>query len=400
MNEGTTYGDPLGNARSIDTKTINSCVSRALQNQIIRDSKTKKILQSVNESEPCTPIKDYWTRVLRDNDIILATQRYKWNNLPPEIKGQDIERLFYYRGKVGLLFLKPLNRWIIADPTLLGQIDYLGRFNHLKPLPFTGSDLAKKVDSNLKILLSQEERKVLWDMPRGDGLDFDPQDLLDNYAFYATDRCQQQSQTILTRQSLNDGIIDIEANIPCYINTLLSNSTGVTGVRVNGDDEAYEVQRISNTANNAALNAKRFLAMNGRMDWQDLSTAAQMRAEDMLLSLQSLDNIRLNALGLENGGIFEKNAHMLQTEANMRSSTAKLILEDGLYQRQRLCDQINNGILKPAGYPPETFWDCQVNPAITGISIDLDSFMTDTNGYDDQDPNAQQVANGGGEDGN
>ena len=43
----------------------------------------------------------------------------------------------------------------------------------------------------------------------------------------------------------------------------------------------------------------------------------------------------MGALGLDNGGIFQKKAHELQAEASMAGSNASLILNDCLIQRQK-----------------------------------------------------------------
>ena len=58
-------------------------------------------------------------------------------------------------------------------------------------------------------------------------------------------------------------------------------------------------------------------------------------------AMQSLDNLRLSAYGLDNGGIFEKKAHMLQSEQAMNQGETNLVLQDGLTQRQHFCDLAN-----------------------------------------------------------
>ena len=41
------------------------------------------------------------------------------------------------------------------------------------------------------------------------------------------------------------------------------------------------------------------------------------KIEEYMLAMQSLDNLRLSGYGIDNGGLFEKKAHELQTEADI-----------------------------------------------------------------------------------
>ena len=177
---------------------------------------------------------------------------------------------------------------------------------------------------------------------------------------------------------LNEDIIDIESNIIPYVNTLLSNSTGVAGMRVNDGDEQASVENASQTANTAALNGKRWIAIKSQLDLQDFSTVAGGRAEDMLLAMQSIDNIRLGTFGVENGGIFEKKAHMLNAEAAMNTGTSGLIMDDGLVQRQNFCTICNS-------LAPFAMW-CEINETAASYDRDMDGMI----GGDDPQAEATQ----------
>lgn len=53
--------------------------------------------------------------------------------------------------------------------------------------------------------------------------------------------------------------------------------------------------------------------------------------------MQSFDNLRLSGYGIDNGGLFEKKAHELQTEADINGGPVGLVLQDGLTIRQNFC---------------------------------------------------------------
>ena len=60
------------------------------------------------------------------------------------------------------------------------------------------------------------------------------------------------------------------------------------------------------------------------------------------MALQSIDNMRLSSLGIANGGIFEKKAHILESENAINRSTVLSAFQDGLSIRQHFCDVVNS----------------------------------------------------------
>ena len=64
----------------------------------------EQMIQNARCSE--TPLKEAMKRMLRVNDEQIAVNRYKWHNHPPELNGNLIERILYYRGQ-GMLFYVP-----------------------------------------------------------------------------------------------------------------------------------------------------------------------------------------------------------------------------------------------------------------------------------------------------
>lgn len=150
------------------------------------------------------------------------------------------------------------------------------------------------------------------------------------------------SETIIPRVALQAPILDIESRIIPYLRTALANSTGVGGMVVSDDDAAYQVDEASNTAERAALTGKKWIGIKSKLEIQDITPGATMKAEDFLLSLQSLDNYRLGLYGLDNGGLFEKKAHTLETEEAVNRGNVGLIMQDGLTLRQDFCDIVNS----------------------------------------------------------
>ena len=103
--------------------------------------------------------------------------------------------------------------------------------------------------------------------------------------------------------------------------------------------------------------------------------------------MQSLDNLRLSLLGIENNGVFEKKAHELQTEANINGGPVGLVLQDGLSIRQNFCNIVNS--IWGLG-----LW-CEPSENITGADLNGDGLMYDRN--DDGAQTGTDNTNTGGE---
>lgn len=338
----------------------------------LEDRATIDTMIPTADMDMLAPLKANIKKMLRVNDEQIALNRYVWHNLPRGINGQLIERILYYRG-TGMFFYMPETDLFYFLPYCLnGTIDIYGRYKSVSPLPFMG-----KEDEAQKALLSTMTREPVYDFAPQEVSD-DPDSVLTTKCILLYDYCPQLSQVILPRQKINEGLIDIESNIIPYLNTLLSNNTGVNGVRVNDDSEQSSVTRASDTCNLAALNGKRWMPITGTLDFQDLSSpVAGARAEDMLLTMEAIDNIRIGTYGVDNGGIFEKKAHLLESENRASNASTGLVCEDGLWQRREFANLINSWIMEPADVDPSAWVWVEVNPT-TARAAETETAGTET----------------------
>ena len=198
-----------------------------------------------------------------------------------------------------------------------------------------------------------------------------------------SDYSRQLSQTVLPRQILNEGIIDVEADCIPFMRTALLNGTGVQGMRVNNGDEAQAVDIASTSINQAALSGRKYVPIIGSIDFQSLTDGQVAKAEEYLMAMQSLDNFRLGTIGVENGGLFQKKAHELQSEANLNMGGGiGAIMQDSLTNRQNFCDIVNS------------IWglgiDCQVSET-QGVERDGDGIAMDS--FDESGVPGEQEVN-------
>lgn len=309
-----------------------------------------------------SPYKEAFVKQLRIMDEQQFLARYKWEHLPPGLNENLMERILYYRGRAMFFYVEQENKFYFLPFTFSKSIDVYGRFRECTPLPFTGSSTTDEAN---KGILSEEKREPLYDFQ------------LENMTWKDyTGKCvicydysQQLSQTILPRQQLNETIIDYEADMLPYMHTALMNATGVTGMRVNSDDEQAQVKVASLGVQNAALNGMKWLALTGRVDFQDLGQASASNAQEYLLAMQSMDNFRQMGMGLGDGTLFQTRSHMLQTQADMAIGRVDGIYQDGLNRRQEFCNLVNS--LFGLG-----IW-CDVSEQATGYDQNMDGLVGD-----------------------
>lgn len=325
-------------------------------------------------------LKDNIRQLIRIQDEQDAVNRFTWYNLP-DITGQELERILYYRGQICMFYNEALNKYFYLPYALDGTIDVYGRFTGVHPVPM-GASNGQKEDGRVKELgnwLSTIHLDVLYDTPDLEEIadidengelvfNFSPLNLTSKTALLH-DYSPQLSQSITPRQQLNDGLIDVESDCIPMMRTALLNSTGVTGMKVPNAEDAANVYTASAAINQAALSGQKFLPIVGMQEFQELGGGTVAQAQEFLLAMQSLDNIRLGTYGLNNGGIFVKKAHELQAEADLAGGNTNLVIQDSLARRQRWCNIINmqTGL---------GIW-CEISETASGLDKNMDGEVSD-----------------------
>ena len=292
-------------------------------------------------SELHSALKSGIKRFLRIQDEQDAVNRYVWYNLPCDLSSQDLERMLYYRGQLCFFYNEDLDKFFFLPYALQGSIDVYGRFNEIHPVPMAeGTTKDDKLGIHrIQDWLSKLKLKVAYDVVLPEDLSLD---IFTNATVLLYDYSPQRSQTLVPRREINEAVIDIEADCIPFMRTALLNGTGVRGVRVTNEDEAFQVMEASKSINDAAITGQKYIAMIGDLDFQDLTDGSVSKAEEFLLAMQSLDNIRLSSYGIENGGIFQKRERKLVAEADMAAGSVSFPLQDGLSRRQKFCDIVNS----------------------------------------------------------
>ncbi len=266
-----------------------------------------------------------------------AYNRYTWYNLPNGLNGQLIERMLYYKGQLAMFYMESDENFYILPYALSGTIDVYGRFKGITPLPFNGTAQDEGKDGKPKAWITGLQKTPVYDMEKE--LDYD---MFINSAVLLRDYSQGVSETIIPRQSIMEPILETMSEaFPMARTNLIANS-GIKGMKVSDADTQANVTMASASIRDAALTGEPWIPILTALDIQDLTSAGSaLKSEEFLLYMQSLDSYRLSLYGLKNGGLFQKKAHMLESEQDSNNGNIGLIYEDGLKIRQRFCDMVN-----------------------------------------------------------
>ena len=312
-------------------------------------------------------LKEDLKKFLRLVDEQDAVNRYVWYNLPANITSQELERMLYYKGQLCFFYDKNLEEFYFMPYALDGTIDFYGRFNTIHPIPMTcGTD--EKASKAQAQYLAGLKLKCVYGIKMPEDV---AKEELNTSTVLLHDYTKQLSQTILPRVTVNDPILDVMAECIPFMRTALLSSTGVKGVRVNDADQAASVADGNRGLENGALTGQPFVPIIGSVEFQELTDGQTAKSEEYMLAMQSLDNLRLSGYGLDNGGLFEKKAHELQSEADINGGPVGLIMQDGLSIRQNFCNIVNS------------IWDlgiwCEPAQNVMGADLDGDGLMYDDN---------------------
>ena len=320
----------------------------------------------VSGNDPCE-LKSNILKTLRVLDEQDAIHRYKWYNLPCNLSGEELERLLYYRGQLCFFYIPDLDSFYFMPYALDGSIDFYGRFKTIHPVPYSSGTEEDPKNPTLKAqadYLSTIRLDVLYDIP--DEVSYD---LTTKSCVLLHDYSKQMSQTIISRQALQDPILATMSECFPLMRTALFNGTGVKGMRVTSADEASNVIAANSSMNAAALSGRKYVAIQGQLDFQDLAPESPLTAEEYLIAMQAIDNFRLSLYGLDSGGLFQKKSHMLESEQSMNAGRSKAALLDGLSIRQRFCDICNNVF--------GTVMSCELSETAIGMDMDGDGIASD-----------------------
>ena len=246
--------------------------------------------------------------------------------------------MLYYKGQLCFFYDKNLEEFFFMPYALDGTIDFYGRYNTIHPVPMTSGTEDKGSKAQAQYL-SEIKLQCVYGINTFEDLTVEE---ASKTAVLLYDYSKQLSQTIIPRQLINDPILDTMSEMIPMMRTSLLASSGVKAMRVNDADQEQNVNDANMKMEQGAMEGRPFVPVVGTVEFQELTDGNVAKSEEYFLAMQSLDNFRLSTYGIDNGGLFEKKAHELQTEADINGGPEGLVMQDGLTIRQNFCTIANS----------------------------------------------------------
>ena len=276
-----------------------------------------------------------YKEILRDNDIAQYSKRGRWYNLPFGIDGEIIDRIMYYKARGTIFYVKTVDKFYFLPFALNGEIDCVGRYLDITPLIFGGSD-DNKVD---KSFIQDYNICPIYDVLIPEQV---TEDIIENGCVILNDRTQRRTKHIVPMYMKNEPLIDLEAKILALLRTGAMNKVGLKGIKSSGPDDSSKIIQASLSKELFAILGYTYLPVETGLDTIQELNDVNTNLQELCMILQSIDNLRLNNLGIQNGGVFEKQGTVLQTEAMYGVAPTELLEDDYVYQRQKFCTIANS----------------------------------------------------------
>lgn len=316
---------------------------------------------------------------LRVKDEQDAINRFRAYNIPLYMSSQEIERMLYHRFELIFFYFEPLDEFYLMPYAFDDGLDFYGRPIYVHPVPYaSGAEADKEAIKKQREYLRSIKLKVIYDVQLPEDYlkeDGSPDEekikkLLTQSAVIIRDYTPQWSENGIPRVQMQDALLDCMADCIPYSRTALKNSTGVRGMKVSNPDEYSNVLMANEMMEKAALHGDQNIPIVGSVNFQDLSGGSIANATEFLQTMQGYNNFRLSLYGLDNNGLYEKNAYVNNIQSGINN--VGLALQDGLTQRQNSCNIINS--IWGLG-----FW-YDLSETVSGADRNLDGIA-----YDNQD---------------
>lgn len=295
-------------------------------------------------------LKEEIKDIIKRKDEIQAISRYKWENLPfGSLNSQGLERLIYLRYKLVGWKLPDSDNEFLITPYAEGGLDFYGQASYCTPVPTaTGSDdkfdknsgFAEEDYNRQKSFFDNTKLKMVYSDNQLEESDESAQDKIGIVLF---DYTRGLGNTACPRAQEANNLIDVEANFIPYVNTAAINSTGVKALKTTGSAATAikNAEAANNAMRNAAMQGNTIIPVLANMSTEQLANDSVGKTSEFMQGMQSIDNFRLSRLGISAGSMFEKNSHLLESEEENTESVEKMILDDGLKNRQNFAELFN-----------------------------------------------------------
>lgn len=260
------------------------------------------------------------TTMFSHKHMIETVERFKWNNLPPELTTDLIERILYFRFK-GAMF-KYNDLFYFLPFTLNGTIDSYGRYESIAPVLFTGQ-FKKKNDPDTLFLPESATNKAF-------KVKYGKHQTPEDYqAVILNSSTLEISQDWIPMNELITPIIEQQVDILVLLNIDLINSAKVYTIVAKDADQKAALEAEFSNIDETIMNGQRAIVVTSTLELKELQgqNAAKDSAQYMQ-SFQSIDNVRKSIIGTDTGGAFLKKEHMTDNEVETNGNEGGAVIKN------------------------------------------------------------------------
>lgn len=308
---------------------------------------------------------------LRNIDYQQYLTRFRWHNLPEGLTSELLERVMYFSGSAMLFYIKDLKRWYFlpygmsGDKTQTG-IDFYGAFNRLKPYSFNGStdgsgeEKAGKRISQADIYLSTQIRDNIKDIPMVDNAE-DAKRIYENGAVICWDMTPGLAYNVDSRNRISQSYIKYLVQVLIQTKSALINASGFNLFSTDNESDNTLMQLQIDAINSDREKGKLAAVVSNLLGKiENLQSNAPAAMSDFWASLQSVDNLRLKSMGIQNDGVIQKSQYQNIQEQSIDLSDAMQVYLNCFMERIKF-SAIANSIWGLDIYPEPLLLPGQTN---------------------------------------
>ena len=287
-------------------------------------------------------------RMFHHKHMIETIERFEWKNLPPELNTDLIERILYFRFKGAMFNFN--DRFFILPFTLKGTIDSYGRYQTITPVLFTGQ-WKSAGDGNFDndiAFVTDKSFAAVYDMPEIEEEDPESEDqeeqtieVDDTKAVILTDSTLEISQDFTPMAYIIRPIIEQMVDILVLVNIDLITSAKHFYIVAKDKDQKDAIEQEFSNLDRRILNGKRYTVVTSATDLKELTGTSPKDTARYFQSFQSIDNLRKDLIGSDNGGTFMKQEHTTEMETQANTNSGSFVLNNALRMRQSFCEIVN-----------------------------------------------------------
>jgi hypothetical protein len=306
---------------------------------------------------------------LNHKHMVETIERFEWKNLPDEIPSDLIERVLFFRFKGCLFYEETIERYFFLPFALKGEdrmtIDSYGRYLSVTPILFTGQwqsagDGEKSKDMDF---ITDKAFDVVYDLPKdsevvtGDYVNEEDEEAdievigtgienKERKAVVLNSASLQISQDFTPMSELSQPYNEQLTDILVLVNLDLINSAKVFYIIAKDEAAKEAIQNEFSDLDSSILGGQRHFVATSMLEFKELSSGQSSKdSARYFQSYQSIDNLRKDLIGSDNGGTFLKQEHATEKETETNSNTSgasgSAVLKNALRQRKEFCSIVN-----------------------------------------------------------